>query len=134
MMRFTKSLPATFLAACLAVAVCPVAWAATDAPFTQQAFAAAQHEGKPVLVYISATWCPTCARQKPILSALERQPAFSDLMVLHVDFDSQKDVVRAMGAQMQSTLVVFHGTTEKGRSTGDTDAASIKKLLEKANG
>ena len=133
-MRFTKSLSAAALAVCLAVAVCPVAQAATEAPFTQQAFAASQHEGKPILVDISATWCPTCAKQRPILSQLMADPAFKDLVVYQVDFDSQKDVVRALGAQMQSTLVDFHGAAEKGRSTGDTKAESIKALLQKANG
>ncbi len=133
-MRFTKSLSAAALALSLAVAAVPVARAATEAPFTQQAFAAAQHEGKPILVDISASWCPTCAKQRPILSQLMADPAFKDLVVYQVDFDSQKDVVRALGAQMQSTLVVFHGATEKGRSTGDTNAQSIKDLLQKANG
>ncbi len=133
-MRFKKTMTAAMLALCLSAGIGTAAFAAIEAPFTQQAFAAAQHEGKPILVYISATWCPTCAKQKPILSALEKEPAFKDLVVYHVDFDAQKDIVRAMGAQMQSTLVVFHGAAEKGRSTGDTDAASIKGLLEKANG
>ncbi len=133
-MRFTKSLSAAALAICLTVAAAPVAQAASEAPFRQQAFAAAQHEGKLILVDISATWCPTCAKQRPILSQLMADPAFKDLVVYQVDFDSQKDVVRALGAQMQSTLVVFHGAVEKGRSTGDTNAQSIKALLLKANG
>lgn len=137
-MRFTKSLSAAALALGFAVAAVPAAvpaaWAATEAPFTQQAFASAQREGKPILVDISATWCPTCAKQRPILSQLMADPAFKDLVVYQVDFDTQKDVVRALGAQMQSTLVVFHGAAEKGRSTGDTNAQSIKALLQKANG
>lgn len=33
---------------------------------------------------------------------------------------------------MQSTLIVFTGATEKGRSTGDTNPASIKALVGKA--
>jgi len=134
LMRFTESLSAAALALCLAVAAVPVAQAATEAPFTQQAFASAQREGKPILVDVSATWCPTCAKQRPILSQLMADPAFKDLIVYQVDFDTQKDVVRALGAQMQSTLVVFHGAAEKGRSTGDTNAESIKALLQKANG
>ena len=132
-MRVLTLLSAAALAVCLGGAVAPAAWAATEAPFTQQAFAAAQQQGKPILIDISAPWCPTCAKQKPILTQLMAEPTFNDLVVYHVDFDSQKDVVRAMGAQMQSTLVVFHGGAEKGRSTGDTNAASIKALLEKAN-
>ncbi len=87
-MRFTKSLSAAALSLCLAVAAVPAARAATEAPFTQQAFASAQHEGKPILVDISATWCPTCAKQRPILSQLMADPAFKDLVVYQVDFDS----------------------------------------------
>ena len=49
-----------------------------------------------------------------------------------VDFDSQKDVVRAMGAQMQSTLIVFRGKDERGRSTGQTDPGVIRALLDKS--
>ena len=32
---------------------------------------------------------------------------------------------------MQSTLIAFKGTKETGRSTGDTNAASIEALLDK---
>lgn len=132
-MRLAKSVSAALLAACLSVAVGSVAQAATEAPFTQPAFTAAQREGKPILVDITASWCPTCAKQRPILSQLMSEPAFKDLVVYQVDFDTQKDVVRALGAQMQSTLIVFRGNAEKGRSTGDTAPASIKALLDKAN-
>lgn len=106
--------------------------AAEVAPFDQQSFAAAEAAGKPILVAIHASWCPTCAKQRPILSRLEQEPTFKTLVVFMVDFDSQKDVVRAMGATQQSTLIVFHGKTEKGRSVGDTRAASIESLLLKS--
>ena len=132
-MRPQKLLTAALMAACLTAAV-PAAFAAMEAPFTQSAFAAAQHDGKPILVDITASWCPTCAKQRPILPRLEADPAFKDLVVYQVDFDAQKDMVRAMGAQMQSTLIVFRGGQEKGRSTGDTAPASIKALLEKSKG
>lgn len=38
-----------------------------------------------------------------------------------------------MGARMQSTLIVFRGNAERGRSVGDTDENSIKALLEKTS-
>jgi thiol-disulfide isomerase/thioredoxin len=128
-MRAAKFLSAVLCAAALTV---PTAWAATSAPFTQPEFAAAQHDGKPILVEITASWCPVCAKQRPILAQMLAEPAFKDWVVYNVDFDTQKDVVRAMGAQMQSTLIVFHGNVEKGRSTGETNAAAIRSLVEKA--
>lgn len=133
-MRLMKILPAALLAAGLSIAAVPASQAAPEAaPFTQQAFTAAQQAGKPILVEITAPWCPVCAKQRPILSRLLSDPAFKDLTVYNIDFDSQKDAVRDMGAKMQSTLIVFNGSTEKGRSTGVSDPDAIKALLEKAN-
>lgn len=110
------------------------ALAATEAAFTRQAFAASEQAGKPILVHIEASWCPTCARQRPILARLAADPKYRDLVIYKVDFDRQKDVVRAFGARMQSTLIAFHGKTEEGRSVGDTDPASIAALVGKTLG
>jgi len=121
-----------FLASTAGVAVLSFspAWA-RDIPFTAAAFADAQKAGKPILVEIHATWCPTCKAQSAILGPMLADPKFKDLVVLRVDFDAQKDVVRQFGARMQSTLIVFKGATEMGRSVGDTEAASIAALLAK---
>ncbi|MGY3236281.1 MULTISPECIES: thioredoxin family protein [unclassified Bradyrhizobium] len=132
-MRFSRTMAAAVLALGLSAGLAPAASAATEMPFTAQAFDSAQHEGKPILVHITAPWCPYCAKQRPILDSIESEAAFKDLVVYNVDFDTQKDIVRSLGAQKQSTLIVFHGAAEKGRSTGDTDANSIKTLLRKAN-
>lgn len=117
----------------LAVAANQAALAADAVPFTQQAFTAAQQAGKPILVDIAADWCPVCAKQHPIIEELASDPAFRDLVIYRVNFDTQKDVVRSMGARMQSTLIVFRGTTERGRSTGDTNSESIRALLQRAH-
>ncbi len=108
------------------------AWAGEPQPYDARAFAAAQAAGKPILVEVHASWCPTCAKQRPILAALEKTPELSDLVVFDVDFDSQKDIVRQFGAQMQSTLIVFKGKIEKGRSTGETNPGAIRALLMKS--
>jgi thioredoxin len=109
----------------------PPAWATDAKPFTADAFAAAQKAGKPIFIGIHASWCPVCAKQKPILSELMADPKFKDLAYFVVDFDSQKDAVNAFGARMQSTLIAFKGAQETGRSVGDTDRASIAALLNK---
>ena len=100
--------------------------------FTQAAFEAAQAAGKPILVEVTAPWCPTCRAQQPILQRLTAEPRFRDLVFLSVDFDSQKDVLRTLNVQGQSTLVVFKGRQEVGRSAGDTNAASIAALVAKS--
>ena len=47
-----------------------------------------------------------------------------------VDFDTSKPLLRQLGVQMQSTLIVYHGAKETGRMTGAIDPAVIKRLLE----
>jgi thiol-disulfide isomerase/thioredoxin len=101
-------------------------------PYDQAAFDAAQAAGKPILVEISASWCPICKAQAPILSRLRDDPRFKELVSLNIDFDSQKDLLRKFNVQKQSTLIVFRGKQEAGRSTGDTNAASIEALLAKS--
>jgi thioredoxin 1 len=105
---------------------------ADEQAFTTEAFHAAQEAGKPILIEIHASWCSTCAAQKPILSQLIGLPKYRDLSVLRVDFDSQKEEVRSLRARVQSTLIVFKGAKEVGRSVGDTKRDTIAALLDKA--
>jgi thioredoxin 1 len=107
------------------------ALAGKSVPFSAEAFKAAQAAGGPILVEIHADWCPTCKAQGPILDKLTADPKFKDLKVFRVDFDTMKPVVKQFGAQMQSTLIVFKGSAEKGRSVGDTKQSSIAALLDK---
>ena len=100
--------------------------------FSQAEFSAAQEAGKPILVDITAPWCPTCRAQKPILEELTAKPEFKDFVVLVVDFDTQKDDVRALKARRQSTLITFKGAEEMARSVGDTDPATIEAMLKTA--
>jgi thioredoxin 1 len=120
------------LSAALALAAAVPAQAAEKLSYTPEAFAAAQSAGKPILVEIFAPWCPTCKAQGPILEKLEGEPKFKDLHVFRVDFDSQKDAVKSFKATTQSTLIVFKGAKETGRSVGDTNASSIAALLDKS--
>lgn len=101
-------------------------------PFSAEAFKAAQAAGSPILVEIHADWCPTCKAQTPILEKLTADPKFKDLKVFRVDFDAMKAAVKDFKAQSQSTLIVFKGPAERGRSVGDTKQASIAALLDKS--
>jgi thiol-disulfide isomerase/thioredoxin len=98
-------------------------------PFDTKAFQQAQAAGKPILVDVTAPWCPTCKVQRPIVQQIEKSTP--NLVVYEVDFDSAKDVLKRFRVQSQSTLIVFKGANEVGRSTGDTNPASIKALVSK---
>jgi len=105
---------------------------ADTVPYTQAAFDKLQHEGKPIRVHVHADWCPTCRAQDPIIESLLKQKDFQGVASLRVDFDKQKDIVRAFRVSKQSTLIVFKGGKEVGRSLGDTSRDGIEGLLRKA--
>jgi len=89
-------------------------------------------EGRPILIEIHAPWCPICKAQTPIVRELTGQAKYTNMAVLRVDFDGQKDTVRQFGAQMQSTLIVYKGLKEVGRSVGESKREAIAELLNRA--
>ena len=121
------------LAATALLAFVPLQAAFADEPkftnFTNEAFATAQKQGKSVLVDVWASWCPTCKAQGPILKSWLEKPENKDVVMLRVNFDTQLDVLKAFKVQSQSTIIMFKGDKEVARSVGDTDAASIGKLI-----
>lgn len=127
--RLRPALSAAALVVSLAVSA--LAAAGDIRPFTAGGFAALQSAGRPVLVDVHADWCPTCAQQQPIVERLLQEPAFADVTVLTVDFDAQKPELRRLRAASQSTLIAFHGTTETGRTVGDTTLDGIRALLQR---
>ena len=98
-------------------------------PFDAPAFEQAQASGKTILVDVRASWCPVCKVQQPIIRRIEQDKP--GLVVYEVDFDRDKSVLKQLRVQSQSTLIVFKGTREVGRSTGDTDASRIRALVDK---
>lgn len=120
-----------FLALFAAGSLTSLAGAGEIKPFSQAEFAQLTQAGKPVVVDVSATWCPTCKAQKPILDRLMQQPAYKDVTLLTVDFDTEKSTLRTFKVVTQSTLVAFNGTKEVGRSVGDTTPAGIEGLIQK---
>ena len=98
-------------------------------PYEQSLFDRLQAQGQPTLIWIHADWCPTCKAQGQILPTLLDRPELRAITVLKVDFDSQKPLVRHFRAIQQSTLVMYRGGREVGRSIGDTNPASLRALL-----
>ena len=123
-----SALTILFIAYSVLIALAPVSANAAQ-PFDATAFEAAQKTGKSIVLDVTASWCPTCRVQKPILEGLAAET--SGLVVFDIDFDTRKDLLRRFRVQYQSTLIVFRGVEEVGRSTGDTNRESIKSLVAK---
>jgi thioredoxin 1 len=83
-------------------------------------------------VHVFAPWCPTCRAQEPTVRRVEADPKFADVVMFRVDFDSQKSALRTLKANRQSTIIIFKGDKEVGRSVGVTDPGAISALLAKA--
>jgi thioredoxin 1 len=100
-------------------------------PFDAQAFKKAQAEGKTVLVDFHADWCPTCKAQAPVIDALLTDPKFKEIVVFKVNYDKETALKKELKVTGQSTLIVFKGAKEAGRSSGITDKAEISALFAK---
>jgi thiol-disulfide isomerase/thioredoxin len=113
--------------ACLLVAAAATVTAQAAARFDAKAFETAQAAGRTILIDVTAPWCPTCRQQRPILQSIEKENP--KLVVFEVDFDTAKAVLKRFRVTQQSTLIVFKGKSEVGRSTGDTNPARIRRLV-----
>lgn len=128
-MSFLRKLSALLV---LGVAFAAPAMAQPIQPFSMAALKAAQAAGKPVLVDAYASWCPTCRKQEPTITAMTTDPAFEKLVILRLDYDTQNAEKRALGIVQQSTLIAFDGNKETGRLVGVTDPEQIKTLAKSA--
>ena len=125
-MKFAKAAVLLFLSTIFSFAM-----AGEIKLYDQKLFDQLAHSAKPVVLAIHAPWCPTCKAQKPILSALMAAPAYKDVTMMTIDFDSQKPLLSKYKVGMQSTIVAFKGGKEVGRSVGDTSHDGIERLIKK---
>lgn len=99
-------------------------------PYDAKAFQEDQAANKPIVLHVTAPWCPTCRQQTPVVQGVEKeQPG---LAVYIIDFDSKKDLLQQYGVRTQSTLIVFKGAAEVARAAGETDPAKLRALIGKA--
>ena len=110
----------------------PLVHAASPRPFDANAFQTAQELGKPILVEISADWCPNCRAQRPIPEKISSESKYSNVTRFRVDFDIDKSAVKEFKVRFLSTLVVFKGKAEVARSAGELDETKIRSMLNKA--
>jgi thioredoxin 1 len=96
-----------------------------DAP----AFHALQARNAPTIVFVHASWCPICRAQEQTIEKLIATPKYKDVVVLTIDYDTQKPIWTSFGAQKQSTLIGFHGQRETARLAYDSDPDKVTALV-----
>lgn len=65
------------------------------------------------------------------MQALTGEPKYKNLVVFKADFDKDKSDLKALNVRRQSTLILYKGDKEIGRSVGDTSAFSIEAMFDK---
>ena len=126
--------PSLHLLAPVAIAASFVSTAAsaTDIrPFDRAAFQAAQRQNRPIVVFVHAPWCPVCKSQEKTMAKVTADPAYKDLVVFRIDYDTQKPLWQSFKATQQSTLIGFHGKRETSRLAHDTNEAKVAAVLAK---
>lgn len=124
MSRFSLSalLPIAMLAAA-------PAHAAEFRNFDQPSFAAAQAQGRPILIDVHAWWCPVCASQARTIKRTVASRDYDRLIVFQINYDKQKALWRSFGVRKQATLIAYRGRQEVGRIEFMTDKGKIAALL-----
>lgn len=131
-MKITQNIANFALA--IAVAFTSQSSLALDAEnYSQARFEQLQSENALILVDIYATWCPTCAKQGKILEAYLEQNPESELKVLRVDFDDQKEVVKKFRAPRQSTLYLYRGSDQLWFSVAEKRKKVVFEAISKAD-
>ncbi len=113
----------------VALSVAAPAAAAERQPYTPAALATAQAKGRPILVDVKAWWCPVCASQNRTIKRIVADPAYNQLVIFELNFDSQKAERQALSVNRQATLIGYRGQRQVGRLDFVTDKAKIGELL-----
>ena len=130
-MQRTKHLELCGFVALLFLVASPLAHSASPQPFEDHDFQAAQQLGRPILVEISANWCPNCRAQRPIVDKILSELKYSNIARFRVDFDVHQNTVEEFNVRFLSTLVLYKGKVEVARSVGELDEAKIRLMLNK---
>jgi thiol-disulfide isomerase/thioredoxin len=97
--------------------------------YSGEAFAQAQQDGRIQLVDVTATWCPTCGAQKPILDELAGETVLDEVIFVSLDYDTHKDFLRSHNVPRQSTILIFDGPAEVDRSIAETDRRRLRAFV-----
>lgn len=111
---------------------CPPSLALDVVPYEAGGFARAQREGRLTAVQFHSGWCPVCVMQERGVRELHGESAWEKTLVFQADFFKEEALRKQLGVTSFSTLVIFRGTQERARTTGDFRPEQLRPLFAKA--
>ena len=105
---------------------------AAGQPITATELADIEKQGKSAVISTHADWCSTCKKQDKVLSDFMKDPDYKNVVFYQVDYDNQKDLLKALKVRSQSTIIVYKNGKEVARATGETKEAALAKLTRQA--
>jgi thiol:disulfide interchange protein len=105
---------------------------AAGQPITATELADIEKQGKSAVISTHADWCSTCKKQDKVLSDFMKDPDYKNVVFYQVDYDNQKELLKALKVRSQSTIIVYKNGKEVSRATGDTKEAALAKLTRQA--
>ena len=102
-----------------------------------QAYSKAQEGDKPLLVMVTADWCPPCRQMKATtLPQLMQRDSFNDFHFAMMDFDKQKELAtQLIGNRGLPQLIMFEkseGTWLRRYLTGIQTVQKVESFVAKA--
>jgi len=101
-------------------------------PYDATAFAQAQAAGKVTALQFHSGWCPICVMQERGVVSLKDDKVLDQVVVFRADFMKEDALRKRFHVDSFSTLVLFRGTEEKARTTGDFRPEQLKPFFAKA--
>jgi len=99
--------------------------------YSREAAQSAIASGTPVIIEIYASWCPICQAQATAVDAMKNEAAYKDIAFFRVDYDKQKDAVKALNAP-RATFIVYRGGKEIARQSWGATDEDVAMMLMKA--
>lgn len=93
-----------------------------------EAMSQADFEGKHVVLFFNAQWCPSC---RSIDQALKEDPSFvpDNTQIVSIDYDSNTELRKTYGVTMQTTFVEIDEAKEKISSWVSSSPSDLERAL-----
>jgi thioredoxin 1 len=102
--------------------------------YTADGLAEAKRDGRPVLLYFWAGWCPICRAEEPKLK-LQVEGSGLPVAGFRVDYDTQEELKKEFRVAYQHTTVILDGMgNESARFTGPASETELLAALRVAAG